>query len=149
MNRWLFLILLLLVEPWDARCQVSDPCSASFLKQTFKATVASATTVLLATGATGKNIHLCGIKVENVGTSGTWALEVGTGSTCGTNTATLTPAFGGTNAAVGTAGNGNTVMGFGNNELLNTGSTLANSNLCVVTTGTLTDVWIFGTYVVQ
>ena len=53
--------------------------------------VSSATKII--TGVSGKNLVLCGWDVSNTGSTGTFAFQTGTGSNCGTGTATLIPAL--------------------------------------------------------
>src|SRR6266478_5523109 len=146
--RQLIILSALALTPLPVLAQVSgDPCGMPAQKQTFQATISSATTTKLISGQAGRSIHLCGLKVENVGTSGTWQFKIGTKTSaeCDTGTLAMTPAFGGTNAAVGTAGNGNTVLGYGPGEILDTA--VPGADLCLVSGGTITNIWVFGSYV--
>jgi hypothetical protein len=51
------------------------------------------------TGATGKAINICGWHITNTGASGTFSFQIGTGTNCGTNTATVVPAMSISNTA--------------------------------------------------
>jgi len=135
-----------------AHAQGYDPCAApNQIKYTFAKTITSATTTELVPATLNKNIALCGIAVETVGTSPTWSLEVGTkaATACDTSAAVVSPVFLGPNTAAAPV-----VLGFGNNEILNTGqyapgAGVSSSELCMVSAGTVTDIFVYGTYVRQ
>lgn len=50
----------------------------------------------------GQNINVCGWSVTNTGATGTFSLQTGTGSNCGTNTVTFIPSLNITNTAPST-----------------------------------------------
>ena len=50
----------------------------------------------------GQNINICGWSVTNTAAAGTFSLQTGTGSNCGTNTATFIPPLNITNTAPAT-----------------------------------------------
>lgn len=153
MKRWMLLLLLLVAEPWDARCQTYDPCAlATQTKMTFNATTAAtAGTYELVPAVANKNIHLCGLYIVGTGgTSPTWQLEIGkkTSTACDTTATVVTQAMPASTAAPGTA----QILGFGSQEILNTGqykpgSGVSSSELCLVAGGTTPTLLVYGTYV--
>ena len=69
----------------------TDHC-ASGLKQTANISFSTATTTSIIAPVTGANIYICGFNVElvqNATTANTFALEYGTGATCGTGTTVI------------------------------------------------------------
>jgi len=68
--------------------------------KTAQATIATATTTLLITGVANQSIFGCGWHVTSTQTTtSTFSFIYGTGATCGTGTAALTPAFNVTNTS--------------------------------------------------
>lgn len=128
-----------------------DPCASSAVKKLAKqATITTATTTEIVAGVASKVVHVCGVKIENIGTSPSWQLEWGTktSTACDTTATVWTPPFAGADSAVGTAGNGNTVMGFGGNEIADS-QAVASSELCLVSAGTITDIFVLVSYTQQ
>jgi hypothetical protein len=60
--------------------------------QTFQGTV-GALAQIVAAGATGQRVLVCGYEVTAGAATGTFQLEYGTGTNCGTGTTALTPAY--------------------------------------------------------
>lgn len=58
------------------------------------ATLAAGPTTItqMVAAVTGKTIYICGWHVTNTGATGTFSFQSGTGSNCGTGTATVVPA---------------------------------------------------------
>lgn len=61
--------------------------------------VGPTTITQIVAAATGARVFICGWHVTNTGAAGTFTLSTGTGTNCGTNTATLIPAMNVTNTA--------------------------------------------------
>lgn len=101
------------------------PCA--FAKQGSTA----ALTTLIATAATQQNINVCGFSFAGGAAAGTFQLESGGGTTCGTSTTAITPAY---TVAIGQA--------FADHSPIASYSIPAGANLCVVTTGTGPTGWI-------
>ena len=116
----------------------SDACHVS-PKSSVALAITSATTTQLIPLAAGKKIYICGFAATLTGTSPTFQLEYGTGTTCGTGTTVLTGAFdpnAGSNVVAYSAGS--TIA-----------STAAGNALCAITTGSTPAAQGVLTYVQQ
>src|SRR6266576_2830198 len=112
---------------------IGDPCqSESFAKSQFFANVATATTTNLVSPSGATVVYVCGFSIYvTAGTTPTFKLVRGTGGTCGTGTADITPLYSPTATAI--TNSFEVLVGFG-------GETVAKSNasdgVCVTSAGT-------------
>lgn len=125
---------------------VGDPCqSESFAKSQFFANVASATTTNLVSPSGSTVTYVCGFSIYvTAGTAPTFKLVRGTGGTCGTGTADISPLYSPTATAI--TNSFEVLVGFG-------GQTVAKSNasdgVCVTSAGTTPTAAIMITAVQQ
>jgi hypothetical protein len=118
------------------------------LKSSVAISVATATTTALVSASNSTTIFVCGYSMSiasSATTANTAKLEMGTGATCGSNTAALTGTYGSNDAAVSTTP---TQVDHGNGEST-VMQTTAGYALCLVTAGN--SPWVQGvlTYVQQ
>jgi hypothetical protein len=96
MKRLLLLLALLWASPALAQGQgspININCSNVF---TFSGVAVNTVAI---TAPAGKLINFCGWHVTNTATAGTFALTMGTGAVCGTNTFNITPVLNVTSSA--------------------------------------------------
>lgn len=108
-----------------------DPCS-TFPKLSAAINVSSATTVKLVSNTATAPIYVCGVYLNQVNGTGSWGLEYGTGTTCGTGTKVLNGPI-----LASTVSSGVTNTSLGADELGTDMLVPAGNDLCGVSTGTI------------
>jgi hypothetical protein len=88
---WLALCLVVLGFA-PAQAQTVGPTNSILCNKMAYVAVGSTGNQQIVAAVTGQRIFICGWHVTNTGTSGTWAMNTGTGSNCGSSTTALTPA---------------------------------------------------------
>lgn len=127
--RKLLIALLALLWAGPAHSQPVGP-PALYCNQTFQVSQGATALTRIVQGQAGKVISVCGWAGNSGAAAGTFQLQYGTGTNCGTNTTALTPAF-------SLAINGVLV-----DHIANVGVSLpqqisgVQTDLCLVTTGT-------------
>lgn len=93
-------LLVLFFSLWAslALAQVGPPNQIQCNKLATMAVGPTSITQLVAP-VSGQNVNVCGWHVTNTGAAGTFSLQTGTGSNCGTGTATVIPATNVTSSA--------------------------------------------------
>lgn len=125
---------------------IGDPCqSESFAKTQFFANIATATTTNLVSPSGSTVTYVCGFSIYvTAGTAPTFKLVRGTGGTCGTGTADISPLYSPTATAI--TNSFEVLVGFG-------GQTVAKSNasdgVCVTSGGTTPTAAVMVTAVQQ
>jgi hypothetical protein len=91
-SRAIALLFLLLCFPFPAKGQVvgGQPLICT---KTFQVSQGAVALTRIVTGVSGQVISICGWDVNAGAAAGTWQLESGTGTNCGTGTTVITPAY--------------------------------------------------------
>ena len=124
----LALLGLLLACPAEAQLPVGG--QAVVCSQVFQVSQGAVALTRIVQGITNLSISICGWDVNAGAAAGTWQLQYGTGTNCGTSTTTLTPAY-----SLGINGVQVDHPPFASTTLPRQISGV-NTDLCLVTTGT-------------
>jgi len=100
MRRLLYALFVVLTSASaSAQPTIIGPAQTAICNKIATLAAGPVVTTQIIAAVTGQSIFLCGWHVTNTGATGTFAIQTGTGSNCGTNTVTLIPAVNVTSTA--------------------------------------------------